>query len=109
MSRSGQEFWKIVESQFEYGASDYATERREQARQLETAEIDEQNERLNRIGAASHDRSISEYFLDGIGTEGFLIASLQTKYRLKDEQEAVEAINTAMAHLHEVTDYGDEA
>jgi len=73
----------------------------------QSLELDQDKSQGERIIAASHDGAIADYFMDGIGEEESLIAQLQRKYHVSEE-EAEEAINEALGRLTEVVDLQDE-
>ena len=106
---SPREFWKIMEASFPEAAHDRHLEeqRIEQARQA-NLRSDKDDERWERMIAASYDERIAGYFLDGIGDEESLIAQLQREYGLSEE-DAEKAIDKSISQFTEVVDYGDEA
>jgi len=107
MGNRDQEFLKIIKSEFpEYEHTHFFEER---LQQYVRAETNDDDEKWERITAASNDDRIADYFLFGKGEEEFLFAELQRDYDLLSEEEAEQAIDKGIGQLSEVTDYGNEA
>lgn len=108
MGERDLEFLRIVETEFpEYQHKHFLEERTQQQAQPETSE--EEDEKWERITAASYDDRIADYFLFGKGEEEFLSAQLQRDYGLLSQEEAEQAIDKGIGQLSELTDYGHEA